>query len=437
MTSPLESLDAFLESPESQRDLTRVVRLLVNGARSLVLCFGDERAPELAVTLARTFPATNVHTLLIESNPTRVTPLSRKAETITLPDRSTLDALRSCLRQDPDVIALDRLDASSGRMVCEAMFTGHLMIVGTTAASVDEAVALLSSEEGLRPTVKSSIDCALRLSNGRLRDVTSKRGEVVRECVVDRSLLPVSEPSTPAAPVFAPPISSRVATVSPRRAFLPVTGASANRSAIATTTALRPTASWPACRSCQQPLVHVLTLDTAELPLPAGGGLIQLFLCSHGCDTSTETAPGVLLERLEGELVHVEGPTADVLAPGPIADWLQFDEDPEGSLRCDKLGGWPSFEQEPEWPVDDDGARFELLFQFAERPLLEGGRAAGWDFEAASFVPAVRPRPVLDPNSPRPVLDPNSPRHFNSLLTGDAVACLFHSPPRGRLAFRW
>lgn len=429
MTSALQSLDAFLESPESQRDLTRVVRLLVNEARSLVLCFGDERAPDVAVTLARTFPATNVHALLIESNPTRLTSLARDAEPFVLADRSTLDALRSCLRQDPDVIALDRLDASSGPMVCQAMFTGHLMIVGTTAASVDEAVALLSSEDGLRPTVKSSIDCALRLENGRLRDVTSKRGEVVRACVVDRSLLPVSKPSAPAVPVFAPPISTRVATVSPRRAFLPVTGASANRSAIATTAALRPTASWPACRACQQPLVHVVTLDTAELPLPAGSGLIQLFLCSNGCDTSTETAPGVLLERLEGDVVQVEGTAqADVLAPGSIIDWLQFDEDPEGSLRCDKLGGWPSFEQEPEWPVDDDGARLELLFQFAERPLLEGGRAAGWDFEAASFVPAVPPRPVLDPNSPR---------HLNSLLTGDAVAVLFHSPRSGRLAFRW
>lgn len=393
----------------------------------MVLCFGDERAPALAATLAKTFPSTDVHAILIESNPTRVTPMFPGSETMEFPDSSVLDALRSCLRQDADVIAIDRLDVSSGPMTCQAMFTGHLMIVGTTLTSVDETVALLSPEEGLRPTVKSSIDCAIRLTHGHVRSVTSKAGEVVRDGVLDRSLLPPQELVTPPAPVFAPPISARVATVSPRRAFLPVTGASTNRSALATTSALRP-ATWPTCRSCQQPLVHVVTLDTTELPLPAGVGLVQLFLCTHGCDTSNESAPGVLLERVEGDVVSLEGPTADVLAPGAIIDWLPFDEDPATALRCDKLGGWPAFEQGADWPLDDDGSRFELLFQFAEGPLLEGGRAAGWNFEAAELVPAVRARPVLDPNSPR---------HVNSLLTGDAVAFLFHSPRSGRLAFRW
>lgn len=394
----------------------------------MVLCFGDERAPALAATLARTFPSSNVHAILIEANPTRVTPMFPGSETMELPERSVLDALRSCLRQDADLIAVDHLDATSGPMICQAMFTGHLMIVGATVTSLDEAVALLSPEEGLRATVKGSIDCAIRLERGQVRSVTSKTGEVVRECVLDRSLLPTREPVTPAAPVFAPPISARVATVSPRRAFLPVTGFSSNRSALVTSSALRPT-TWPICRSCQQPLVHVVTLDTAELPLPAGAGLVQLFLCGQGCDTTNEAAPGVLLERLEGDVVPVAGsPKPDVLAPGTIVDWLAFDEDPETALRCDKLGGWPSFEQGPDWPLDDDGSRFELLFQFAEGPLLEGGRAAGWNFDAAEFVPAVRSRPVLDPNSPR---------HVNSLLTGDAVAFLFHSPRSGRLAFRW
>ena len=320
MTSPLGSLDAFLESPESQRDVTRVVRMLVNEARSMVLCFGDERAPALAATLARTFPSSNVHAILIEANPTRVTPMFPGSETMELPERSVLDALRSCLRQDADLIAVDHLDATSGPMICQAMFTGHLVIVGATVTSLDEGVTLLSPEEGLRATVKGSIDCAIRLANGHIRSVTSKTGEVVRECVFDRSLLPTREPVTPPAPVFAPPISARVATVSPRRAFLPVTGSSSNRSALVTSSALRPT-TWPVCRSCQQPLVHVVTLDTAELPLPAGAGLVQLFLCGHGCDTTNEAAPGVLLERLEGDVGSVDGSLKpDVLAAGTIVD---------------------------------------------------------------------------------------------------------------------
>jgi len=70
----------------------------------------------------------------------------------------------------------------------------------------------------------------------------------------------------------------------------------------------------------------------------------------------------------------------------------------------------------------------ELLFQFAEDPVLEGGLTSGWDFDAAEVVPGTPPTVVLDPNSPR---------HFNSLLSGSAVAFLFRGSGSRRLAFRW
>lgn len=41
MTTALQSLDAFLESPESQRDITRAVRVQLDAVRSMTVVFGD------------------------------------------------------------------------------------------------------------------------------------------------------------------------------------------------------------------------------------------------------------------------------------------------------------------------------------------------------------------------------------------------------------
>lgn len=445
MTTALQSLDAFLESPESQRDVTRAVRLLLDAARSLVVVFGEaQTAASLVAVLAKTYPATNVHGGLIEVNPTRLTSFSAQAEPRDLADLTPSQVLRSMLRQDPDVIALTIVDAEAAPLVLQSAFTGHAMIVGVAASSVEAAVeALTVAEPGLGVHVRSLINLAIEVGAGRIRrvfkgtqELVSPTGQVMREA------LPMPAARGPThSPRLAPPLSSLpAATVRPRVAFIPVTSLEGTaRSAIATTAALRPVGSaWPLCRACQRPLAHVVTLELSSLPAPLTGpdGLAQLFVCPHGCDTMTEASPGVLVEVVTGATERLEAPSearVDTCAPGVIVDFVRFEEDPfvEGSehhpLGCDKLGGWPAWEQGEDWPLDDDGARMELLFQLAEAPVLEGGRAAGWDFEAAEVVPSERPSVVLDPNSPR---------HFNALLSGSAVGFLFRGTS-GRLAFRW
>ena len=446
MTTALQSLDAFLESPESQRDVTRAVRVLLDAARSLVVVFGEvQTAASLVAVLAKTYPAKNVHGGLIEVNPTRLTTMPAQAEPRDLADLTPTQVLRSMLRQDPDVIALTSVDAESAPLVLQSVFTGHSMIVGVAASSVEAAVeALTVAEPGLREHVRSLINLAIEVGAGRIRrvfkgtqEVVSPTGQVMREA------LPMPAARGPThTPRLAPPLSSLpAATVRPRVAFLPVTSAEGTaRSAIATTAVWRPVGStWPRCRACQRPLAHVVTLELSALPPPLTGpdGLAQLFVCPHGCETTTEAAPGVLAELVTGATERLEAPAdarVDTCAPGAIIDFVRFEEDPlvEGSehrpLRCDKLGGWPAWEQGEDWPLDDDGARMELLFQLAEEPVLEGGRSAGWDFEAAEVVPSERPSVVLDPNAPR---------HFNALLSGSAVAFLFRGTTSGRLAFRW
>lgn len=44
------------------------------------------------------------------------------------------------------------------------------------------------------------------------------------------------------------------------------------------------------------------------------------------------------------------------------------------NFECDKLGGWPAWEQAPEWPLDLDGNRMEFIYQVAaERGMILGG----------------------------------------------------------------
>lgn len=445
MTSPLTSLDEFLDVPDAQRDVTRVMRLLVSDARFLVLVAG-EGAAAVVRAVSQSFSGAGVHALLIEASPTRVTALRPGAKTIESGEGFSVgDALRSALRQDPDVIALTSLDAATGPMAVQAMLTGHLLVVGVAVGSLDEALGvLLTGSEGLRTHVEPMVEVGLELAGAKLRRVRFKGKDVARIeggcCEIDRAGLPTKrERVATHRASLASPLSERPAPqTSPRPAFLPVTGAAAGvRSTLAVSSALRPAGTaWPRCRACDRDLVHVVTLDRAELPAPyAAAGLVQLFLCYHGCETRDERAPGVLLEALDdAAMTSVDGPVHAAVSPGAIVDWVRVDEEPASvnaaapPLSCDKLGGWPAWEQGEDWPVDDDGARFELLFQFVEGAPLDGGLSAGWDFEQAQLVPAVPPSRVLDPNLPR---------HVDGVLTGDAVGLVFVSRTSGRLAFRW
>jgi hypothetical protein len=460
MAKPLHSLDAFLAAPLAQRDATRAIRCVLARSRGLTLVVGDEAAAAaLVATLARTLPGSGLNGALIETSPVRlvVRPWQADAAPRPLPDMSPQQVLLSLLRQDPDVIALTTVDADSGPMVLQSLFTGHQMLLGCGAPSLAAAVRqLVGSEAHLQPHVVQQLDLAIELRGGRIHRVL--RGEQLlveldgERCVLHREALPPSASDQPLYEArFAPPLADRRPAVrSPRTAYVPVTGTTASdRSALATPYAWRPAGSaWPACRGCAAPLAHVVTLDLAKLPATPrlGTGLAQLFVCSNGCVTDSERAPGVLAEILhDGALQRLDAPPlrVEVLQPGPIVQWLPFaeeplpgddeplgdgDDDTERPLRGDKLFGWPAWEQGEAWPLDERGDRHELLFQFAEGTLLHGGREPGWDFERAEALPG---------EAAVAVLDPNRPQHIRSLLTGEAIGFLFMNRAGDRLAFRW
>jgi hypothetical protein len=461
MPPALHSLDAFLAAPDRQRDATRAIRAVLARTRALTLVFGDEpAAAALVATLARTLPGDAMNGALLETAPVQLVmrPWQADAAPRPLPDMTAAQVLLSLLRQDPDVIALTTVHADTAPLVLQAMFTGHQMLLGCGAPSLAAAVAqLVGSEAHLQPHVIQQLDLAIELRGGRIHRVF--RGEQLLveldgdRCVLRRELLPPPAADRPLYEArFAPPLADRRPAIrSPRTAYLPVTGSAANdRSALATPFAWRPAGStWPGCRGCAAPLAHVVTLDLATLPgLPRrGAGLAQLFVCSDGCETATERDPGVLAEILrDGALQRIDAPPlrVEVLQPGPIVQWLSFAEEPlpgddepldsgeDGEdrrpLRGDKLFGWPAWEQGEAWPLDERGERHELLFQFAEGTLLQGGREPGWDFDRAESLPG---------EAAVPVLDPNRPQHIRSLLTGEAIGLLFVNRAGDRLAFRW
>jgi hypothetical protein len=455
MPIALHSLDPFLLAPDSQRDATRVIRAVLARTRALTLVFGDAPAAVAALveTLARTLPGDAQSGALIQTAPTQLVrnPWERGAAPQPLAEWAPVDALRALLRQDPDVIALTQVDAVSRPMVMQALFTGHQMVLGVVAPSLDAALTELVGDDGhLRPHLLAQLDLAMELGDGRLRRVVSGEHVLVEldgaSCVVHRDRLPTSASASPLYEArFAPPLAARPQAVrSPRAAYLPVTGAeAADRSALATPFAWRPAGDvWPSCRACAAPLAHVVTLDLASLPATRwNDGLAQLFVCAGGCETTTELAPGVRAEIVrDGDLQRLDAPPlqVEVLHPGPIVAWQPFSEEPlpgddapadeRRPLRCDKLGGWPAWEQGEDWPLDASGDRYELLFQFSEGTLLDGGRAAGWDFERAESLPGLAASPVLDPNEPQ---------HLRSLLTSEAIGWLFVNRAGDQLAFRW
>lgn len=173
--------------------------------------------------------------------------------------------------------------------------------------------------------------------------------------------------------------------------------------------------------------IHTLLIETSPLRITSNPG------AGAPAVRDVSDVPGATVAQLIRSALRQD--------PDVITSFTRVDEEPSREdradevdweddaaplpLRCDKLGGWPAWEQGREWP---EGDGWELLFQLVEGPPLVGGTRDGWDFDAAELVRGTPPRPVLEADSPR---------HFVSLLTREASAFLFRSADSTRLAFRW
>ncbi len=482
MSNDLTALDDFLED-ESQRDFTRVLRfLLYTQGYAHVLVYGAKEAlAPITTRLTDTFPALNKNVFLVTTTSSgEVLVRSAPAGDGAAAPLNFGAALRALMRQDPDTIAIIELPAKELmsdedlQLVVNAAMTGQQLLIGCAASSLAAAREYLDAqhselsmvqfglalEAGINAEGKPRlVSLQLRTASGFVPVVhVSHDGSVV----VHKELLPeVPTPAPLPSPRLAPPLSKRpVPTIDPRPVFIPTVGSSDGaNSMLGGTTALRLAGGeWPRCRSCGEPLVHLLTLDLEAIPAPLPSptaGLAQLFVCANadrGCKVFAESDEGVcalVLEKSTG-LTTLHDPVADrhaVIAPGAITGWDEYQEDPDdqdapavadtasstvnsddaGPLLCDKLGGWPAWAQGNGWPRHADGSPYTLLFQFHEGGVRSGGFSGGWDYEQAVTIPST---------SGDLIVDPNLPRRLHDLWSGDAVALLFIDATGTKLALR-
>lgn len=132
--------------------------------------------------------------------------------------------------------------------------------------------------------------------------------------------------------------------------------------------------SWPVCADCAAPLTFFVQLDLAGAPKQArdlGTGLLQLFHCTE-CNPYRAFSGGHLV-RVVDAAGHASVPTPSdgvrLFPERPIAGWARavrdypYREADESELlpeeravvfglnrQGDKLGGWPNWVQDPEYP---------------------------------------------------------------------------------------
>lgn len=190
---------------------------------------------------------------------------------------------------------------------------------------------------------------------------------------------------------------------------------------------------WPACAGCDQPMQFFLQFPLASLPASfaaRGAGILQLFYCSQDdgkCETWRPFSGTHLVRVLTGPAMPATHPTG--LAPFPVCaieQWQELSDYPQPaehdelglvydydvpnkrmSVTCgdlgvvvrdlpiepdaseaiaiaaagDKLGGWPMWVQDVEYPVCPQcDRRMELVFQVDSEdniPYLLGDLGCG------------------------------------------------------------
>jgi Domain of unknown function (DUF1963) len=196
---------------------------------------------------------------------------------------------------------------------------------------------------------------------------------------------------------------------------------------------LLPGEAWPACPGCDQPMRLFVQLDLAELPAalahPHREGMVQLFYCTSAdplCEVDHEAWQPFGKSSLARWLSPAEQARAAAGTPTPdptgepaavIVGWDQgppelpgYEEDvpppPEGDSDeldgvdaalaprpGDKLGGWPSWVQGPEYPACPQcKARMVYLLQLESNGLCRhqfGDLGAGHLFQCSKHPEVV------------------------------------------------
>jgi ankyrin repeat protein len=134
--------------------------------------------------------------------------------------------------------------------------------------------------------------------------------------------------------------------------------------------------TWPLCAGCPAALTFFAQVDLAVVP-DAGQGvgadrLLQFFYCLK-CEPSHAFDDGALVRLVDpaGRTVAAESPEGvAVFPPRPVLDWIPLDDYPyrEGPLspaeatlafelnqQGDKVGGWPNWVQDPDYPQCPQG----------------------------------------------------------------------------------
>lgn len=167
---------------------------------------------------------------------------------------------------------------------------------------------------------------------------------------------------------------------------------------------------WPRCPNCGKSIKFLLQLNLDQLPEAVGGeygaGLVQLFYCTNTkpqCDTECQAfapfAKSVVVRLVTPEVGAPQPSKAagggHTFPPKRIVGWreaedyptpeeaawmgVELDEDEwnaaaeseECALGGDKLGGWPQWVQDMEYPeCPECGRQMRLVFQIASEDNL-------------------------------------------------------------------
>ena len=178
---------------------------------------------------------------------------------------------------------------------------------------------------------------------------------------------------------------------------------------------LRNENDWPLCPNCNSHLQLILQLNLTELPTQPDHRrphLIQLFYCTNSEDECEITCEGweafssvscCRRINIQGPSIEIEANLLELFPERRIVAWTEREDypsieeyeelglDPQTAyaglpdeyypIAVDKLCGWPSWEQSPEYPNDrQTGARMDLLFQLSSNrniPWMWGDAGIG------------------------------------------------------------